>query len=341
MNYRSVSALNRDILNWLIRLPRDLELIVGVPRSGLLAANLLSVHLDLPLTDVDGLLAGKVFASGLRYKGNNPADLLSTRRKILVVDDSVHCGASMRAVRERITAANLPHEILYGAVYITPGQKRVVDFFGEVLPQLRIFEWNLTNNVCLRNSCMDVDGVLCRDPTDKENDDGPVYTDFIQSVESLMVPRETIGCLVTCRLEKYRALTEEWLARQGIKYRDLVMMDFPDKAARLAAGLHSSFKATVYKDKGAVLFIESSLVQATEIAKLSGKDVLCMETREMVRPGHTIRLHRAAQNLTARLREDPVGVLIDGGIAAANNANSLGKRILSKAKRTIKQLFNW
>ena len=62
----------------------------------------------------------RVFPPGIRFEGPDPAALLSARRKILVVDDSVHCGASIRAVRETISAANLPHEVFYGAVYITP-----------------------------------------------------------------------------------------------------------------------------------------------------------------------------------------------------------------------------
>jgi hypothetical protein len=89
-----------------------------------------------------------------------------------------------------------------------------------------------------------------------------------------------------------------------------------------------------------VLFIESSLVQATEIANLAGKDVLCIETREMVRPGDTIKFHRAAQQLTERLREDPVGILIGGGKAAASRANRLGKRIINKGERTVRRILN-
>ena len=44
MNYRSVASLDRLVLEWLCRLPRDLDVIVGVPRSGMLVANLLALH---------------------------------------------------------------------------------------------------------------------------------------------------------------------------------------------------------------------------------------------------------------------------------------------------------
>ena len=76
MNYRSVADLNRSIVSWLPSLPGDIELIVGVPRSGLLAANLLALHRNLPLTDIDGLLAGRIFESGDRLNGGKRYDFL-------------------------------------------------------------------------------------------------------------------------------------------------------------------------------------------------------------------------------------------------------------------------
>jgi len=298
MNYRSVASLNNDLVAWSAELPSDLELIVGVPRSGLLVANLLSLYLDLPLTDVGGLITGKVFESGpIRGKGKERTGFLSSKRKVLVVDDSLSSGASMRAVRGRIAAAKLPHTMLYGAAYIVAGRERDVDVFCDIVPQPRLFEWNFRNQFQLQNACVDIDGVLCRDPSGEENDDGPRYRRFIETVPPLMAPSVTIGRLVTTRLEKYRALTEQWLAGHGIEYRELIMMDFPDMAARRASGSHGAFKGAVYKACDAQLFIESSLRQAFEIAHISGKDVLCMETREMVRAGYTPAHRRATPQL--------------------------------------------
>ena len=48
MNYRSVADLDDQIVNWLGKLPSDVEVIVGVPRSGMLVANLLSLYLNRP-----------------------------------------------------------------------------------------------------------------------------------------------------------------------------------------------------------------------------------------------------------------------------------------------------
>ena len=45
MNYRNIDDLNHCILQHLSILPRDFDLIVGVPRSGMFPANLLALYL--------------------------------------------------------------------------------------------------------------------------------------------------------------------------------------------------------------------------------------------------------------------------------------------------------
>jgi orotate phosphoribosyltransferase len=59
-------------------------------------------------------------------------------------------------------------------------------------------------------------------------------------------------------------------------------MHYPDKAARIAAGSHGAFKAAAYRKSGAILFVESSLRQAREIVEITGLDVFCIESREMI-----------------------------------------------------------
>ena len=44
MYYRNIADLNRVILKRLNILPRDFDLIVGIPRSGMLPANLLALY---------------------------------------------------------------------------------------------------------------------------------------------------------------------------------------------------------------------------------------------------------------------------------------------------------
>ncbi|HKY21182.1 MAG TPA: phosphoribosyltransferase family protein [Vicinamibacterales bacterium] len=286
MNYRSVADLNDQVVRWLPQLPRDLDIIVGIPRSGLLVANLLALHLNLPMTDVEGLVEGRVTQAGGRYRHFDARTFLSVRRKVLVVDDSVLDGTEMTRVKERLKAVSALHDLHYAATYVAPGAEKHVDCFAELLPPPRCFEWNLMHHkLFLENSCMDIDGVLCCDPTDEENDDGVKYEAFIRDAKPLYLPTHPVGNLVTCRLEKYRAGTEDWLARHGVKYGKLFMMDYPDMSARRAENSHGAFKAGIFLKTKSWLFIESCLPQAREIAELTGYDVFCMETREMMAPG--------------------------------------------------------
>jgi len=90
----------------------------------------------------------------------------------------------------------------------------------------------------LINACVDIDGVLCIDLTDKENDDVKKYIEFIRNEKSRIIPSSTIGYLVTARLEKYREDTEYWLNKVGVKYNNLIMMNLNSKRERQASGSH-------------------------------------------------------------------------------------------------------
>lgn len=309
MNYRSISNLNFDIKRWISELPNDLDIIVGIPRSGLLVANILALHLNLPMTDVEGLCENRILQAGIRLNNERIPDL-STRKKILVVDDSVLSGTQMKKVKSKLKDLESVHQIYYAAVYATPQGCDYVDFWYEIVNLPRVFEWNVMHHSVLENSCMDIDGILCRDPTPRENDDGNNYKEFLVNAKPLIVPSKTIGWLVTCRLEKYRKLTEEWLKKYGITYKQLVMMDLPDKETRLALGNHAKFKAEVYKSTKALLFIESSKVQAYEIVRLTGKPVLCTETGEMINPGVLAESCSRGKELVSKVMNNPFAALI-------------------------------
>ena len=281
MNYRTLQDLNSAVNSLAHELSDDFDLIVGIPRSGLLVANLLALQLNKPLSDIDRLLEGTVIGSGKRLEANaNFQDF----NRVLVVDDSVYSGDQLAQTRSRIESQRFPFDIEYASIYITPQCYNIVDHWHEVLDPPRVFEWNIMHHEHLSNMCVDIDGVLCRDPSDGENDDGENYIEFLTTVEPKITPTKEIGWLVTCRLEKYRDQTENWLDTHGIEYQNLVMMDLPDMETRKRQGNHARFKSEVYRETGADLFIESSPYQAADIAKLSGKPVLDFESNQIITP---------------------------------------------------------
>ncbi|MDK2907731.1 MAG: hypothetical protein PWQ87_189 [Candidatus Woesearchaeota archaeon] len=287
MKYKSFCDLNKDIKKWLLTLPK-VDLVVGIPRSGLIPATLISLYRNIPLTDVEGLIEKRLFSTGKRYTGKE-IEWNSDKTRVLIIDDSVWSGRQINIIKKKIKDLNIKYNIKYAAVYVAPTATRIVDFYYEILNPPRVFEWNIMHHGILENSCVDIDGVLCRDPLEEENDDGERYKQFIQNADEYMIPTKKIGWLVTSRLEKYRSLTEEWLKKHNVKYNHLIMMPFDSKEERIRAGNYADFKTKIYKNTNAELFIESSFKQAVEIANKSGKSVFCVETNEMIQPGSLIK----------------------------------------------------
>lgn len=278
MYYRNVKDLNNIILQRLNIIPRDFDLIVGVPRSGMLPANLLALYLNRPYTDIHSFLNGHIYKAGARSQFFD----ISEFKKILVVDDSIASGAAMVEVKESLKHLETEFDIKYCAVYVIPGKEKMVDYFFEVVPLPRYFQWNILNHTTLEKACFDIDGVLCADPLPEQNDDGEKYIDFILNAPPLFIPGSKIGTIVTSRLEKYRKETETWLAANNIKYNELVMLDLPNMEARQRANSHGDHKAKAYLAKPYVLFVESEYHQAVEINRLSKKPVLCTANFEMI-----------------------------------------------------------
>jgi uncharacterized HAD superfamily protein len=267
------------------RIPSDVDLVVGIPRSGMLAANLLALHLNLALTDLDGFVSGRIMGSGLQRKGiGKRCRSIAECRKALIVDDSILSGSEMERARKVVNQSGLESKAIYLAAFCTKDNRYQVDIALDICPTPRAFEWNLMHGHILPQCCVDIDGVLCVDPTPEQNDDGENYEHFLRNAVPLNRPTAKIGVLVTSRLQKYRGQTQEWLARNEIRYGELVMMDYPSMKERQAARAYAQFKADIYRSRGSALFVESSNELSREIARLSGKPTLCTETQVLYSP---------------------------------------------------------
>jgi orotate phosphoribosyltransferase len=117
MNYRSIADLSADVRRFARKDLPDVDLIVGIPRSGLLAANLLCLHLNVPMTDVDRLCENRLIDTGERY-AEDPS--LRDFDSVLVVDDYVRTRARMRETRGRLADRGWPFDLSYGGVYVSP-----------------------------------------------------------------------------------------------------------------------------------------------------------------------------------------------------------------------------
>lgn len=296
MQFRSISDMNDTILNGMHRLPRDLDLVVGIPRSGMMAAEFVALLANIQLTDLDSYIAGHIYSSGVT-KAGSMRNSVNGPKRVLVIDDSINGGTAMRQAKTRVAAADLDDEVIFAAVYGSKPDHPEADLVFETVPWPRIFQWNFMHHKFLEQSCIDIDGVLCHDPTTAENDDGSAYLRFLIEARPLYRMTRPLGTLVTSRLEKYRPQTEEWLAANDVKYQRLIMLDLPSKAERQRLGAHGSFKGEYFRDSDAILFIESENRQALRIAEIAGKPVLCLQTHRMIQPSE-------AAVINMRLRDE-------------------------------------
>jgi uncharacterized HAD superfamily protein len=270
--------MNEIIREKISILPRDIDLIVGIPRSGMLPANLLALYLNLPYTDIHSFINGFIYGSGSRKQYFKTA----APQKVLIIDDSIGSGAALKKSKKELEPIAHKYTMEFCVIYASQECKDVVDYFFEIIPTPRYFEWNIFNHPGLKNACFDIDGVLCPDPTEDQNDDGQQYIDFITNTPSLHIPSCKVGAIVTSRLEKYRSQTEQWLKKHGIEYQALFMIDLPDMRARQLANNHATHKATIYAKGKYDLFIESNLNQSLQINSLTNKPVFCTDNFEMI-----------------------------------------------------------
>jgi len=307
MYYRSIADLNDAVVNWLARLPADLDLVVGIPRSGLLVASLISLYRGLPMTDLDGFIEGRLLEAPGRAV---PTPLAHDRPlSVLVVDDSVYSGKELLRTRTRLREAALPHRIQLGAVYVRPARRRAVDLYAEVVPHPRAFEWNLMHHPYLAMSCLEIDGVLCPAPDPATLADPAARLHHAAMVDPTVRPTTRLGWLVSSRPEGLRDATEGWLARHGIACCGLSLAP-PGETPEAEAAR----KAAAYRRARAWLFLEGDGAMAGRVADLVRRPVYSAPAARMVypdgrqRPGLEDHVNRLAYNIRFTLERRLTGL---------------------------------
>lgn len=249
------------------KIPNQYDAIVGVPRAGLLIANVLASTFGRPLSTPDAFVKGEVWFSGLATKP-------SSFKKILVVEDSIASGGSLHRACDKIHDSNPDAQIDTVSLFVEWSNSGQVNYYHTLKDAPNLYEWNIMCDThCYGPVVSDLDGVFCRNCTDAENDDGARYLNFIKTAEPKLIPTYSIDAIVTTRLEKYRSETADWLKRNNVKYKELYMRrDNKESAVEL--------KSSVYEKSHAFWMWESDISQAIEIHKRTEKPVLCID--EMV-----------------------------------------------------------
>lgn len=283
-----MNDLSNTIRKNLWKIPRNIDFIIGVPRSGMLAASIISSFLNVPLIDPKSFLAGMQPWGGRRLLYFNQNH--EKTNKVLVVDDTVYGGTSMMDVRNMLSQRDDDIEFIYMCVYLEGVGVNAVDLYLEDLRQyttnygeIVFYEWNILqhNEKHMEETLFDIDGVFCVDPPDERNEEE--YIEYIKNAKPLFIPRTKIGGIITYRLIKNKEITQKWLADNGIRYNELSMFNANSSEERKNSGITpEKYKGDYYKSHpNYKLFVESSDYQAKRIAEISGKPVYCVETNKM------------------------------------------------------------
>lgn len=250
MNFISYNQFLEDIKDFIEKIP-PFDFVSYIPRSGIIPAFMYSKRYNVPFIDLNDV----------KNDGNT-----------LIFDDTVNYGRQLNKIQKSLT------EPKYAVIYYSGenGLDYKLDYKYKLVLQPRIFEWNWINQKeVINHSCFDIDGVLCEFPRDKLNSGEIRYRDYLKTAKPKYIPKHTIGCLCTARIEEDRKDTEEWLKKNNVKYNKLAMLKCT-KEERIKFGLHTVEKIKEYSNPGYYLFVEDEPEQAKLISRATKKPVLCI-----------------------------------------------------------------
>ena len=291
-----ISCVNfqKDVLDFIKILPPEIDSVIGISRSGIYPASLISTMLHLPIgalrqskKDIIELgngwrLQSDDNAESHRSLGNNP----------IIIDDTVMTGRSMIECK-KIALDKYPNAI-FGSIYCNPIAKEKPNIYLRELDHPHFLEWNLFNSLFSKCGATDFDGVICEDCRPEDDDDGPNYIKFLMNARPRYITRKSsIPLIVTARLEKYRGLTEMWLKKYGISCDKLVMHPASSLEERNKDDI-SLYKSKHIKEWMENIphksvwrfpfFIESNEYQAQKISKLTPIITVCTDNLKCYKP---------------------------------------------------------
>ena len=268
----TINKLYKDLLKLLPDVQKY-DGIVGIPRSGMIPASLLSTLLSKPLFSVINDEIHMLNCSSV-FGGSRMRKFEGDVKNLVFVDDTVYSGETFEKL-EKVFG-----DIKTAVVYAPRFSCEKVDYFADILNPPHILEWNFFNSGYVEAAIFDIDGILSKNVPIPVCENEALYIDWLKNVEPYYhrVPRLfKINKLVTGRLERYRDITEEWLQKNGIQYGELVM--FPTELEAERNKNHykvvGKYKAEIYNNCDCRYFVESELSESKVIKEYTDKSVIC------------------------------------------------------------------
>jgi len=253
--YRSMPTTIRDTLRLCEMIETDFDIVVAIPRSGMVVGSIISVLFGKPLTTPDVLAEGRVWMSN---KVGEVQDITSETR-LLLVDDGIQYGSAFENAIFQIRRKYPCIKIKTVVLYAHNGTKNKVDVHLMEIPKNHDNYCDYSIMHCKpKKVAFDLDGVLCRD-----------YCDGYQNAQPYLIPAYEIDCIITARLECDRKVTEQWLEHYGVRYRMLCMRQLWENPLE--------FKASVLIKEKPLLYVESDRWIAKECNERTGVRCLCLQ----------------------------------------------------------------
>lgn len=267
INFVSYADMVNWSVDWAHRLPRDYDVVCGIPRPGLAIASVISMEHNKPLAYPEMLLEGRETWFPRARLGNPPK-----AEVVLLVDDTIGSGMTMMPIVKQLKKAGYcVRTAALIAVHLRP------QYYYKFLPQITL-EWDFPDQKGwigkVPKVAVDMDGILCQDcPLDVDLSENGKYEQWLQTVEPMVLPAYKIDLIVSDRLEKYRTQTEQWLKFHGVQYGKLDLWDLPRKADR--NGRWGEHKPLVLSREKPDLMYESDPAQALDIERKTGIKTIC------------------------------------------------------------------
>ncbi len=253
--------------DWIKSFPTSYDIIVGISRSGLLVADIIALKLGKPLTTPELFGCNHFWKSKLMEKKGE-------YKNILLVDDSITSGKTMEESLQLLCSYCENINITKAALIATKESKALVDLYYKIIPHPRIFEWNLLH-AKKGKLISDLDGVISENCPPGVDSDEELYTKWIKNAKPYLIPAFEIDVILSNRLEKYRSETEEWLAKHGVRYKELILWNIQYKQER--DGKYAQRKVEVLLKIKPAMFWESSFAEAKQIWKATKIPTLCID----------------------------------------------------------------
>jgi uncharacterized HAD superfamily protein len=281
-SYDDMARLIRSALPWLFE--NNFDLVVGVPRSGMLPATLIAQYLNAQVCTIQNFLANLSFQHvGLRSL-RFPFDTPHEAQNILIVEDCYANGVFWTRLLSRIHPSLRMRVKTLSIFSHSRTNPSFLDKYLEYVPDGALFEWNIFHHSrIIPSAAFDLDGVLCADPSSEQDDDEEEYRKFLENASPRILPTGELKAIVTSRLGKYRPQTEQWLKKYNIRYQALHMLEGCTWEERRDHGLAARFKARQYQQEHYRLFFESNFIEAIAIHNMTGKPVFCVDKNVLIK----------------------------------------------------------